>query len=60
MHRIALDQKDFSSLVRGEAVMVKAHDGEPIEIALKDIGYDIMMQTVQNASMGIDRDFDDD
>ncbi len=49
LHNIMLDEKDFSCLVRGGII----HMGN-LRIVLKDIGFDIMEQSLDSALAGKD------
>jgi hypothetical protein len=48
-HRIALDEKMFRALVRGEVVRATDRHGETVEVALSDIGWARMAQALQDA-----------
>lgn len=51
--KIALDQEDFSCLVRGGQLTIK-NDNVEIAIILKDIGFHVMEAEIASAELGND------
>ena len=51
MIRVSLDEKDFKDLVSGKIVK-RDWEEQEVEIALKDIGYLLMIETISNVMKG--------
>lgn len=50
MKRYTLDLQDFRHLIRGGTLEVKSESGEPVQLALADVGFILMTAEIHMAA----------